>query len=123
MKDRDEGYPVAMSMLVKPPKLSRMRTTEFLLWPDDPTGQRWQLVDGEPVAIAPASDAHGTVQAAFSALLFVRLRDRRSRCRVVSEPGIAPNVRSESNVRIRDLAVTCAPPDPNAPGVRSGAGH
>jgi Uma2 family endonuclease len=90
-----------------------MTTTEFLLWPDDPTGRRWQLVDGEPRAMAPASDAHGSIQAAFGALIFVHLRDRRSPCRVVSAPGIVPHVRADLNVRIPDLAVTCVPANPN----------
>ena len=102
-----------MSAFAKPPTVSRMTTMEFLVWPDDPTGRRWQLVDGEPMAMAPASDAHGSIQAAVGALIFVHLRDRRSACRVVSAPGIVPHVRADSNVRIPDLAVTCAPADPN----------
>ena len=37
-----------------------MTVAEFLAWcPED--AQRWQLVDGEPVAMAPTRNAHGAL--------------------------------------------------------------
>lgn len=88
-----------------------MTLTEFLAWdPGDPSGRTWQLIDGEPVAMAPGSDAHGSIQNELSALLRNHLLERRSPCRVVTEPGIVPRVRANRNFRVPDLGVTCAPP-------------
>ena len=98
-----------MSAALKTPLVSRMTTTEFLAWPADPAGQLWQLMDGEPVAMAPASDTHGAIQAEMTRLLGNHLRERGSPCRVVVAPGITPRIRANSNVRVPDLAVTCQP--------------
>jgi Uma2 family endonuclease len=87
----------------------RMTTAEFLAWhPGD--GQVWQLVDGEPEAMAPASETHGRIQSEIARLLANHLADHGSPCAVVTAPGIQPYVRASSNVRIPDLAITCAPP-------------
>lgn len=98
-----------MSASLRPPGSppSRMTVSEFLDWPEDPTGARWQLVDGEPTLMAPASDVHGTIQSALAILLGNHLRQARPGCRVVTNPGIRPRVRRDYNVRIPDLAVTC----------------
>jgi Uma2 family endonuclease len=99
-----------MVALRKPPP-HRMVVAEFLEWtPDDPSVHAWQLIDGEPVAMAPASDAHGTLQAALAARLWAHLNPRGGRCRVVANPGIVPRGLSDRNFRIPDLGVTCAPP-------------
>jgi Uma2 family endonuclease len=90
---------------------ARMTLTEFLSWdPADPSGRAWQLIDGEPVAMAPASETHAALQAEIGALLRNHLADRGSPCRLLSQPGIVPRVRANRNFRIPDLAVTCAPP-------------
>jgi Uma2 family endonuclease len=68
------------------------------------------LIDGEPVAMAPASETHAALQAEIGALLRNHLADRGSPCRLLSQPGIVPRVRANRNFRIPDLAVTCAPP-------------
>jgi Uma2 family endonuclease len=87
-----------------------MTVAEFCEWESgDPTGGRWQLVDGEPVAMAPASENHGAIQSELAYLLTAHLIARASRCRVISEPGIIPRVRAAENWRIPDLGVTCAP--------------
>jgi Uma2 family endonuclease len=99
-----------MPTVRKPPKV-RMTLAEFLTWePGDPTVRSWQLIDGETVAMAPGSDAHGAIQAELAALLRNHLLDRRSPCRVVTEPGIVPKLRADRNYRIPDIGVTCAPP-------------
>jgi Uma2 family endonuclease len=85
-----------------------MTVQEFLAW-DAPGPQRWQLVDGEPRAMAPASRTHGAIQAELGALLRNHLAARSSPCSVVITPGLVPRVRSNTNFRIPDLAVTCAP--------------
>jgi len=88
-----------------------MTLDEFLAWdPADRTGRTWQLIDGEPVAMAPGSDAHGAIQSEIARLLGNHLLEQRSPCRVVTEPGIVPRVRANRNYRVPDLGVTCVPP-------------
>lgn len=97
------------AVLQRPP--TRMTLDEFLSWdPDDGSGWRWQLVDGEPTAMAPAMDAHGAIQNELGRLLANHLIDRGRACRVVTTPGVVPRVRANMNYRIPDLGVTCAPP-------------
>lgn len=95
-----------MSSAIKIP--THMTIETFLDWAPQ-TGQQWQLIDGIPIAMAPASDAHGAIQSEIAFLLISHLRRRNSRCRVVTAPGIVPKLLSAENVRIPDLAVTCAP--------------
>jgi len=95
---------------------SRMTVAEFLDWPGDGTCTRFELVDGEPRAMAPASGTHGTMQITIGSILRAHLRTVRPGCRVVGEPGIVPRMNTAANFRIPDLAITCAP---NAPGERA----
>jgi Uma2 family endonuclease len=85
----------------------RMSVAEFLAW-DPGDGQPWQLVDGEPRAMAPANRTHGALQNELGSLIRNHLVERRSPCSVVTTPGIIPHVRSSHNFRIPDLAVTCS---------------
>ena len=90
---------------------TRMTLTEFLSWdPADPSGRTWQLIDGEPVAMAPGSETHAALQGEIGALLRNHLLAQGGPCRLLSQPGIVPRVRANRNVRIPDLAVTFAPP-------------
>ncbi len=86
-----------------------MSVAEFLVWPGDGTGARYELVEGEVRAQDPASDAHGTIQSNLVQVIGSHLRAARPNCRVVSAPGVQPRLRSEWNFRIPDLGVTCAP--------------
>ena len=89
---------------------ARMTVAEFLDWDfGDRSGRLWQLVDGEPVAMAPASENHGAIQSELSGLIGSHLIERRSPCRIVNAPGIIPRLRASENWRIPDLGVTCAP--------------
>jgi hypothetical protein len=60
-----------------------MTVEEFLVWDaGDATGRRWQLVDGEPVLMAPAADVHGRIQAELIRLLGgARVKGARTRRR------------------------------------------
>lgn len=88
-----------------------MTLDEFLGWdPGDTSGHRWQLIDGEPVAMAPGSETHGAIQGEIIGLLRNHLIEQRSQCRVIAEPGIVPRVRANRNYRIPDVGVTCATP-------------
>jgi Uma2 family endonuclease len=91
--------------------LTRMTLPEFLQWePADPIVRSWQLIDGEPVAMAPGNRIHRAIQAELCALLRNHLLDRGSPCQVATEPGIVPKLRANRNYRIPDIGVTCAPP-------------
>ena len=83
-----------------------MTLREFLAW-DAPSGPPWQLVDGEPQAMAPASRTHGRIQAKLSGLIDIHLTARGGPCTVIIAPGVVPRIRSDSNFRVPDLAVTC----------------
>jgi Uma2 family endonuclease len=89
-----------------------MTVAEFLGWnPQD--SDRWELIDGSPQAMAPASPRHGAIQSEASRLLGNHLAETRLTCRVITEPGIQPKVRANLNVRVPDLAVTCAEWEPD----------
>lgn len=83
-----------------------MTLEEFLAW-DAPPGQRWQLVDGVPTAMAPASRTHNTVLMELGRLIGNHLLERGGLCFVVPTQGVIPRARSDDNYRIPDLAVTC----------------
>ena len=84
-----------------------MTVAEFVVW-DAPPGQRWQLVDGEPRAMAPASRTHNTIQGELGRIIRNHLLERGGPCMLVPNPGILPRARSDDNLRIPDLAVTCS---------------
>jgi Uma2 family endonuclease len=101
--------------------MSEMTTAEFLAWDPDRLDTRWQLRDGEPEMMAPASDAHGSIQSELNFLITAHLRAGGGPCRVVTTPGVVPRVRAERNFLIPDLGITCTPaaggasiPDPVA---------
>src|SRR4051812_22834090 len=85
----------------------RMSVAEFLEWSADEKG-RWELVDGEPRAVAPPSRTHGAIQNELGALIRNHLRDHAPSCSVITGPGVIPGLHSSTNFRIPDLAVTCA---------------
>jgi Uma2 family endonuclease len=90
----------------------RMTLYEFLEWDSgDGTGAPYQLIDGEPVAMAPARQRHAAIMTEIAALVRNHLLDRGSPYRILGQPGIVPRVHANQNFRIPDLGVTCAPPD------------
>ena len=84
---------------------SRMTVAEFLDWEGDDADRKFELIDGEPRAMAPASITHGTIQASVARLLGNHLVG--TGCRVITAPGVIPRVRSSANMRVPDLAVNC----------------
>ena len=97
-----------MAVVLKHPP-SHMTLAEFVSWDSgDRSGRRWQLLDGEPVAMAPASQPHGALQSELAALIRNHLLEKASPCRIITEPGIVPRVRANENFRIPDLGVTCS---------------
>jgi len=94
-----------MSAAVKSP--GRMTVDQFLNW-DPGGGGRWQLLDGEPRAMAPANRTHGALQGELGRLIGNHLRASASPCSVVVTPGVVPRILAAHNVRVPDLAVTCS---------------
>lgn len=90
-----------------------MTADEFLAWPGDGEGGKYELVDGVLRLMSPASTTHGTIQSALAQSIGQHLDASGSPCRVVTEPAIATRVRAKLNMRVADLGVTCAP---DAPG-------
>jgi Uma2 family endonuclease len=84
-----------------------MDVAEFLAW-DAPSGSLWQLVDGEPQAMAPASRTHNTLQGELGRLIGNHLVEQEKNCTVVPNAGTIPRIRADANFRIPDLAVTCS---------------
>ncbi|MGH7153141.1 MAG: Uma2 family endonuclease [Acetobacteraceae bacterium] len=110
-----------MSTALKMPR-RHMTVAEFMDWDSgDRTGARWQLRDGEPEMMAPASDRHGTIQARLAHRLTAHFQARGGRCRAVINPGVIPRLRAEENCLVPDIGITCTPntgahmlPDPVA---------
>ncbi|MEJ0046060.1 MAG: Uma2 family endonuclease [Rhodospirillales bacterium] len=90
-----------------------MNVSAFLAWDSgDRSGRPWQLVDGVPQAMAPASRPHGAILAELARLIGNHLLAHAPHCSTVIEAGVVPRVRATTNVRIPDLAVTCSPSVP-----------
>jgi Uma2 family endonuclease len=88
------------------PAEKRWTVDEFLAW-DDGSDRRYELVDGQIVAMAPPSGAHAAIVINLGAELRSRLRPPS---RVLAEAGILITDRSDTYYQA-DLAVTCTPPD------------
>jgi Uma2 family endonuclease len=75
---------------------------EFLAF-DDGADTRYELFDGQIVAMAPASDVHGALVTRLARRIGNALRPG---CEVIGEAGIVPPERADSWYQA-DLAVTC----------------
>jgi Uma2 family endonuclease len=95
--------------IIVPAKIPVRMTVDQFLKSDSEDGRRYELVDGEPRAMTPASAIHGFLQNELGRLIGNHLRDKATGCEVVANPGVVPRLLSEHNVRIPDLAVTCSP--------------
>jgi Uma2 family endonuclease len=89
--------------------LPAMTVAEFFDWTPSAGGERWELVDGTPRAMAPASPRHGAILGEVGRLIANHLAVARPACRIVIEPGVRPRVRAAHNIRVPDMAVDCAP--------------
>lgn len=86
-----------------------MTAAQFMDWPGDGTGRSYQLVDGEPLAMAPPSQTHSRLQARLIYHLTSQLRAQGSNCEALIGPGVRPRPDMAHNVRVPDVAVTCFP--------------
>ena len=89
------------------PAPKRWTIDEFLAW-DDGTDRRYELVGGSIVAMAPPSEAHGSIVANLTILIGTALQPP---CRMVGEAGIVLPERDDTYYQA-DLAITCTPPAP-----------
>ncbi|HKM65138.1 MAG TPA: Uma2 family endonuclease [Acidisphaera sp.] len=97
-----------MNQLARRP-LPHMSAEEFLAWPGDGTGRRFQLVDGEVRAMSPASRTHGVIQATLARLIGNAIDAAELPLQVVTEGAIIPGMSASDNVRVPDIVV--APDD------------
>jgi len=93
----------------------QMTTVEFLRWEGDDTDAKYELVDGELVAMSPATATHGRIQANLAFLLSRHLE--HTRCSVITEAAVVPRVAADTNTRVPNLAVTCSPDIPGEIGI------
>jgi len=82
-----------------------MTVEEFLVW-DDRTDTRHELIDGRPVAMAPATRRHSLLAARLVGRLTAALADRPP-CNVFAEAGIRSTA-SRRTFFVADIAVSCA---------------
>ncbi|NBC33531.1 MAG: hypothetical protein GVY13_12725 [Alphaproteobacteria bacterium] len=88
------------------PAIRRMTLAEFLEW-DDGTDRRYELIDGVPVAMAPAKFGHGRLQMRLASILETNLQKP---CQGVIDAGIAFS-NADDSFFVADLAVFCVPID------------
>jgi len=86
----------------------RMTVEEFLEW-DDGTDARYELIDGQPVAMSPNVDPHGVMVIELGARIREALSDRPD-CRVRTGLGVR-SPRRRASYYIPDLVVACGPID------------
>jgi len=96
-----------MSALTKSAEAEpEMTVAEFFAWAEETDGL-WQLVDGVPVAMSPATRTHGAIQSELCRLIANALLENGAPCSVITEPGVIPRVNANKNVRVPDVAVVC----------------
>jgi Uma2 family endonuclease len=98
-----------MNKMARVPALMTVEAFQDWRPPAKLRDRRWQLFDGEPRCMSPASVNHGSIQSEATILLGLHLRVARPSCRVIVAPGVIPHVRADFNERVPDLGVTCAP--------------
>ena len=86
------------------PAPRRMTLDEFLEW-DDGTDTRYELIEGEIVAMAPAMPEHATIVPNLAGALGQRLRPP---CFILAGAGVVRPDRPD-HFYIPDLLVTCTP--------------
>jgi Uma2 family endonuclease len=86
-----------------------MTVAEFLDWPGDGSGRRFQLVEGELRPMSPASPTHARIQMTLGRLIADALDAAGSPCEVLSAAGVITAKHAHINMRVPDLAITCTP--------------
>jgi Uma2 family endonuclease len=97
--------------LQKPPPA--MTVADFLDWPGDGSGRKFQLVDGEVRAMPVGSVARGLIHTDLICLVANHLMAVGSPYHVLCRPPVVPRVRASDNLRLPALAVSAAPDRPD----------
>ena len=97
-------------------RYERMSLDEFRDW-DPGDANRYELVDGFPRALAPASNVHATLLGEIEGRIWLHLRTMRPDCTVLTTPGLVPGVLARNNYRIPDFAVQRTPVRPGETGL------
>jgi Uma2 family endonuclease len=86
--------------------LPHMTADQFLDWDGGGHQGKLELVNGEVVAMSPASGTHSIIQANVTVLIGLHLRAKKMQCRVGTEAPVIPRLSANDNVRAPDIAVT-----------------
>src|SRR5690242_2673823 len=89
------------------PKQRRMGRGEFRRWVEQQDGRRYELVDGEPVAMSPERAVHVRVKANVHAELRAALRGHGGDCEAFAD-GMTVEI-DETNDYEPDALVNCGP--------------
>lgn len=92
----------------QPPFRHRMTTADFLAWPGDENGRKFELVDGAVTPLSPASYVHSRIQSNVLVLLHTAIRDSGRLLYPTVEGVVVPRLGSGLNARVPDLVVTAA---------------
>lgn len=76
---------------------------------DDGTDRRYELIDGEPIAMTPPLFGHAIVQRNLVRRLDHALKPP---CQVLPGAGVVPSEEAGDRYFVPDIAVTCAAVDP-----------
>ncbi len=90
-----------------------MTVDEFFAWDGGGHVGKLELVNGRVRAMAPASEAHSSIQLNIGIAIGVHLKATGSKCRAGTEAPVIPPMLQKVNARAPDIAVTCSPPSPN----------
>jgi Uma2 family endonuclease len=86
-----------------------MTVDEFIAWPGDGVNGLHQLIEGEPVAMVETDLRHSLLRGEIAAVLGNHMRASSPHCRAYFSVGIQPHAGASTNVRVPDVAVSCAP--------------
>jgi len=85
-----------------------MTADEFLDWPGDGSGRKFELVDGRLRPVSPASTTHGRLQANLTFLIMAAIRAAGLPLWTITEGAVIPGQAPAINVRVPDVIVTGA---------------
>lgn len=88
---------------------SVMTLEQFLAWPGDGSGRKYELVDGIPRAMSPASATHGLIQNSIGSAFRVHIKASKLPCRAGTEMPVVPPMKARKNARVPDISVVCGP--------------
>ncbi len=98
---------------IRKPDEETMTVDAFFAWDGGGHVGKLELVNGRVRAMAPASEAHSTIQLNIGVAIHVHLKATGSRCRAGTEAPVIPPMMGRINARAPDIVVTCAPPSPD----------